>query len=166
MPSPRVDDEDHDLALTDHHVDEDEPRARPAEPTIVELPEEAEAPAGTSGLPAASPATGKGQKRRPRPTIDIDASINECKNALKQAQKKVQAAKMEARNEKRRKQRVVKKAASLSLEDLERIAVLKRCGLITEQTLSQATAPKVAANVGGPASSSSGSAPSSAPSPA
>ena len=82
---------------------------------------------------ASPPVKPKGGKRRPRPTIDIDSAIHECKQKLKEAQKKVQAARLHQRNEKRRKQRVVKKAASLSLEDLERIAVLKRCGLITEK---------------------------------
>lgn len=38
-------------------------------------------------------------------------------------------ARRNARNEKRKKQRLMKKASSLTAEDLERIAVLKRCGL-------------------------------------
>ena len=47
---------------------------------------------------------------------------------MKAAQKKVQEAKTQAKNERRKKQRLLKKAASLNAEDLERIAVLKRCG--------------------------------------
>ena len=83
-----------------------------------------------ASLPAGP--TGKGVKRRRRPTIDIDDCIYQAREQLKKAKKIVAAAKAEARNERRRKQRVVKKAASLSLEDLERIAVLKRCGLQTD----------------------------------
>ena len=41
----------------------------------------------------------------------------------------VNEARRAARNERRRKSRLMKKAATLTPEDLERIAVLKRCGL-------------------------------------
>ena len=51
---------------------------------------------------------------------------------------------MEARrvnkNEKRKKKRLLRKAAQLSSEDLERIAVLKRCGLETKDA--QSAKPK------------------------
>ena len=48
---------------------------------------------------------------------------------MKSAQKDMAEARRQGRNERRKKQRLVKKAAHLSPEDLERIAVLKRCGL-------------------------------------
>ena len=38
-------------------------------------------------------------------------------------------ARVQARNERRKKARLLKKAAALSPQDLERIAALKRCGL-------------------------------------
>ena len=67
-------------------------------------------------------------KRAKRPAIDLDAYIHDAAAAMKAAQKKVQEARTQAKNERRKKQRLLKKAASLNAEDLERIAVLKRCG--------------------------------------
>ena len=103
----------------------------------------------------------KGGKRRPRPTIDIDSAIQDCKQKLKDAQKKVAAARLHQRNEKRRKQRVVKKAASLSLDDLERIAVLKRCGLVTEKV--EDTAACVSPGTAGSSTSAASTADPTAP---
>jgi hypothetical protein len=60
----------------------------------------------------------------------LDSYIDQATQAMKQAQKKVNEAKALARNERRKKQRLLKKAASLSPADLERIAVLKRCGMM------------------------------------
>ena len=68
------------------------------------------------------------KKRAKRPAIDLDAAIQDAAAAMKAAQKKVNEAKAQAKNERRKKQRLLKKAASLNAEDLERIAVLKRCG--------------------------------------
>ena len=48
---------------------------------------------------------------------------------MKAAQKSVAEARKIGRNERRKKQRLFTKAIGLSAEDLERIAVLKRCGL-------------------------------------
>jgi hypothetical protein len=48
---------------------------------------------------------------------------------MKRAQKAVSEARAQAKNERRKKARLLKKAAGLSPADLERIAVLKRCGL-------------------------------------
>lgn len=47
----------------------------------------------------------------------------------KKAAKVVQDAKTNARNQRRKKQRLMKKAQTLSADDLERIALLKRVGL-------------------------------------
>ena len=70
--------------------------------------------------------------RRPRqkaPTIDIDAQIYAAAQQIRAASIAMSAAKRMARNEKRKKQRLSKKAQGLSVEDLERLAVIKRCGL-------------------------------------
>ena len=86
----------------------------------------AEAPA-----PAAEAPEAQGQKkgRTKRPRIDLDDSITQAKQAMKAAQKTVAQARKMGRNERRKKQRLLKKAIGLSADDLERIAVLKRCGL-------------------------------------
>ena len=69
------------------------------------------------------------RKRARAPRIDIDAAILKHMDEIKQASKMVNEARRAARNERRRKSRLMKKAATLTPEDLERIAVLKRCGL-------------------------------------
>ena len=85
---------------------------------------------------SAHPATTSPAKRkRPRkPDIDLDDAIRSAAAAMKAAQKKVQEAKSQARNERRKKQRLLKKAAALNADDLERIAVLKRCGWVRAET--------------------------------
>ena len=86
------------------------------------------------GSPAAAKAKAspKPEPRRPRPTIDLDEFIKEAAKAMKSAQKRVSACRAAARNERRKKQRLLKKAAALTAGDLERIATLKRCGLVTD----------------------------------
>ena len=74
---------------------------------------------------------------------------------MKAAQKEVAEARRQARNERRKKQRLIKKAANLSAEDLERIAVLKRCGLADRL---QSSSEDGSAQRVDPASSSAGSA--------
>ena len=82
-----------------------------------------------SAVPASQPDGLQPKKKRARkPAIDLDAAIRDAAAAMKAAQKKVQEAKTQAKNERRKKQRLLKKAASLNADDLERIAVLKRCG--------------------------------------
>ena len=82
-----------------------------------------------SAVPASKPDIVQAKKKRAKkPAIDLDAAIRDAATAMKAAQKKVQEAKTQAKNERRKKQRLLKKAASLNAEDLERIAVLKRCG--------------------------------------
>lgn len=71
----------------------------------------------------------KGRKRRQLPRIDLDKTIEDAKEAIKKASKAMAEARVQARNERRKKARLLKKAATLSPQDLERIAVLKRCGL-------------------------------------
>ena len=71
------------------------------------------------------------RKQAKKPDIDYNAKIQEAAAAIKEMSKAMAAAKSAQRNERRKKQRLLKKAACLSPEDLERIAVLKRCGLWT-----------------------------------
>lgn len=80
----------------------------------------------SAGLDGASPPA---KKRARAPKIDIDTAIKKHLDEVKRASKLVNDAKRAARNERRRKSRLMKKAATLTPEDLERIAVLKRCGL-------------------------------------
>jgi hypothetical protein len=55
--------------------------------------------------------------------------IAQYQATVKQQVKLAAEAKRQERNMKRKKQRLMKKAAALSSEDLLRIAVVKRCGL-------------------------------------
>lgn len=71
-------------------------------------------------------------KRAARPKIDLDDEIRRANDLAAASRKMLTAAKNVSRNTKRAKQRLIKKAGKLSPEDLERIAVLKRCGLFEE----------------------------------
>lgn len=95
----------------------------------------------------------KAAPRKRKPPIDIDTHIAAARQAMKEAQKQVAAARSQARNERRKKQRLVKKAATLTAEDLERIAVLKRCGVDPARNVANASG----AGVTSIASSASGS---------
>ena len=90
---------------------------------------------------AAVRATGPkpGRKRPRKPVIDLDDHIRMAQEAIKSARKQVQQARVQAKLEKRRKQRLVRKASNLNVEDLERIADLKRCGLVAAAAPSQAS---------------------------
>ena len=66
--------------------------------------------------------------RRVMPRLDLDDSIAAAREAIKQAKKDMMEARRVNKNEKRKKKRLLRKAAQLSSEDLERIAVLKRSG--------------------------------------
>ena len=68
-------------------------------------------------------------KRRKAPPIDLDKFIEDAKHAVKRAKADVLLARQTARNERRKKSRLLKRASGLTPEDLERMAVLKRCGL-------------------------------------
>ena len=111
-----------------------------------------EAAAGISEEKASTPS--KGRAKRPR--IDYDESIAQARAAMVKAQKSVAEARRVARNERRKKQRLVKKAASLSPEDLERIAVLKRCGLHCPSREEQAPCAELPATAGSATSGNSG----------
>ena len=71
-------------------------------------------------------------KAASRPKIDIDDEITEANRLAEITRRMMQAAKAAQRNSRRCKQRLVRKAGKLSAGDLERIAVLKRCGLCVE----------------------------------
>lgn len=112
---------------------------------------------------AAETSTPSPKKRRVAPKIDIDAAIARHMADVKEAAKQVAQARKYARNEKRKKQRLMKKAASLTPEDLERIAVLKRCGL-WQPSLDGVTSPSSEnAAVASPASNVTAAAPPEAP---
>ena len=97
--------------------------------------------AGTTAGAAEAPAENSQKKNRTkRPRIDLDDSISKAKQAMKAAQKSVAEARKVGRNERRKKQRLLKKAIGLSADDLERIAVLKRCGLDPTGAKGSATA--------------------------
>ena len=139
--------------------DEDSEEMGPATPEVAPPDNcravEAIAPTPKPGEPfAADRATGpKPARKRPRqPIIDLDDHIRKAQEAIKSARKQVQQARVQAKLEKRKKQRLVRKASTLNVEDLERIAVLKRCGLIAAEAPSGAS---------GSAFSSAGSAPAS-----
>ena len=110
------------------------------------------AAAGISGEEASTPTRGRAK----RPRIDYDESIAQARAAMVKAQKSVAEARRVARNERRKKQRLVKKAASLSSDDLERIAVLKRCGLQLPATQVQAPGAEQPATAGSAPSGVSG----------
>ena len=93
---------------------------------------------------AEAPAENGQKKRTKRPRIDLDDSISKAKQAMKAAQKSVAEARKIGRNERRKKQRLLKKAIGLSADDLERIAVLKRCGLDPARAKGSATAQNTA----------------------
>jgi hypothetical protein len=73
------------------------------------------------------------RKRAKRPDIDYDEKIQEATKNIKEMARAMTAAKSAQKNERRKKQRLVKKASALSPEDLERVAVLKRCGMWTAE---------------------------------
>lgn len=76
------------------------------------------------------PARKRGRTRNAeRPRIDIDDEIERANELATIMKKLSHAAKMEQRNATRCKARLLKKCAKVSAQDLERLAVLKRCGL-------------------------------------
>lgn len=120
-------------------------------------------PVSTGPAGVGDGATPPPRKRQRAPKIDIDAAIAKHMEEVKKATKLVMDARRAAKNEKRRKARLMKKASTLTAEDLERIAVLKRCGLwspglsgvappaaedaVPEQTVAAAAASSSAAAV-------------------
>ena len=104
--------------------------AAPATPVAAPaLDDEARSRAEAGAAAAATPPPVEKKKRQRAPRVDIDGSIAAAHAETKKAAKLMAEARREAKNEKRKKQRLMKKAAGLNSEDLERIAVQKRCGV-------------------------------------
>ena len=112
-------------------------------------------PAAAAGV-SSEEASASSRVRAKRPRIDYDDSIAQARAAMVKAQKDVADARRVARNERRKKQRLVRKAAALSADDLERIAVLKRCGLSVASTQAPALSVEQAATGGSAGSGSNG----------
>ena len=92
----------------------------------------ASAPASPASS-AASPKAGAKSRARPvRPRIDLDEQIAQATKLAEVSKRMLVAAKSAQKSQKKQKQRLIRKAGKLSAEDLERIAVLKRCGLYAE----------------------------------
>ena len=83
---------------------------------------------------AVSPKAGAKARSRPqRPRIDLDEQIAHANKLAEVSKKMLLAAKSAQKTQKKQKQRLIRKAGKLSAEDLERIAVLKRCGLYADE---------------------------------
>jgi hypothetical protein len=63
----------------------------------------------------------------------MDKTIEAAKVAVIEIRKAMGDARPLAKNEKRRRSRLIRKAAALTEADLDRMLVLKRCGLWVEQ---------------------------------
>ena len=87
-----------------------------------------EASGAAAGARADTRASARSQKAA-RPKIDLDEEIRRANDLAAMSRKMLTAAKNVSRNNRKAKQRLIKKAGKLSPEDLERIAVLERCGL-------------------------------------
>ena len=83
---------------------------------------------GGRGRAAGNPTPKARGRRKDRPVIDLDTSIQQAQQAAKDAAKALTKARAEARAERKRRARLIRKAGQLSPQDLERIAVLKRTG--------------------------------------
>ena len=91
---------------------------------------------GAAALPAPSQglskATAKKRGRPVRPRIDLDEQIAHANKLAEVSRKMLVAAKSAQKAQRKQKQRLIRKAGKLSAEDLERMAVLKRCGLYAD----------------------------------
>ena len=160
-PSPTADSVQPEASDDEHTPAEQEAGASEIKPLAVQ----------TDCPSAESPAevvTKKKVARTRKPSIDLDAAISDATSAMKAAQKRVQQWKAQAKNDRRKKQRLLKKAASLKPEDLERIAVLKRCGFVrSDGTVAHEAQPLVhggAAPGDAPSTCSAGSSTAAPPS--
>ena len=134
-------------------------------------------PASQADGAAAEPSSVRKRRFVERPEIDLDANIRDARATIKGAKAALTQAKQQAKADRRKRARLIKKACHLSPADLDRIAVLKRCGFsgaerdtITRQTSGAtvaSTAP-VAANstTSGASSAASSGANSRVPAPA
>ena len=96
----------------------------------------AAAAGAASAQPAVAGAPGMPDKvarptavRRKQGRIDYDNNIARKKVEMKELSRELRRTKADSRNEKRKKQRLVRKAAQLTIVDLHRIAALKKAGI-------------------------------------
>lgn len=68
-----------------------------------------------------------------KPKIDIDAEIEEANRLGELFKRMVHLSKVAAKNNARKKKSLLNKAGRLSEDDLMRLAVLKRCGLVVPE---------------------------------
>ena len=102
---------------------------------MVKGPEEASPVDEATSVPQERPppaAKGRARARPVRPRIDLDEQISQANKLAEVSKKLLSAAKTAQKNQKKQKQRLIRKAGKLSAQDLERIAVLKRCGLYAD----------------------------------
>ena len=85
-------------------------------------------------------------ERRKQGKIDYDHNIALKKVEMKELSRSLKRTKADSRNEKRKKQRLVRKAAQLTIVDLHRIAALKKAG-IWDPGLGLSDVPWAAADV-------------------
>lgn len=69
-------------------------------------------------------------KKSEKPRIDIDDEIDAANTLCTLMKKLAHQAKMQQRNSERQKTRLLKKCGKLSAQDMERLAIMKRCGLL------------------------------------
>lgn len=95
---------------------------------------EGEGSADESASAALSKTTNGAPKRKhaKKPAIDYDRHIEMARDLMKTAGKQLCAARATERNEQSEKSRLIKKAYNLTFEDLDRIQVLKRCGMMNQ----------------------------------
>lgn len=87
------------------------------------------------------PVVRRGRKRKDdRPPIDIDDQIQEANRLPLLMKKLAHAAQMVSRSGQRVKARLINKAAKLSVQDLARVGILKRCGLMDGEEHGPSTA--------------------------
>ena len=110
--------------------------AASCEPPVGDEPCSEDHASGAPSTPASSQALpkvkAKARGRPVRPRIDLDEQIAHANKLADVSKKMLVAAKSAQKAQKKQKQRLIRKAGKLSAEDLERMAVLKRCGLYAE----------------------------------
>ena len=107
----------------------------------------ADPPAAVAAAKGKAKAKPRGKaKAAPRPTLDLDDEIEEANRLASMSRKMMQAAKAIEKANKRSKTRLLRKAGQLSAEDLERIAVLKRCGLYADDSAGEGESPPTEAS--------------------
>lgn len=105
------------------------PRRVPSAASESAMAQPAPNPSTASSGATPSPVVPRRRRRKEHPPIDIDKTIADAREAVKAAQRAMTEARALARNERRKRARLIKKAAQLSPQDLDRLAILKKCGV-------------------------------------